>query len=151
MRLLVFGLGVGLFVSAFGGAGCDRAAANDVVDCRDATWWSGRSAEWPVDTFWIGDARVSLTDAMDRLELPAQSGREALQTALIVAELELASDRGPSAADRLLPHVYAGHAWLAEAQGDAASRAGRVDGRSDGSDRDARQLADALAQQMCGS
>lgn len=145
MRLLVVGAwsvagllgGLGLV-----GSGCDPASANDVVDCRDASWWSGRSAEWPVDTFWLGDTRFTLVEAMDRLELPARTGLEALQTTLIVAELELASGSTAKPESELLPHVYAGHAWLAEA-GSA--------GPSEGSDRDARQLADALAQQMCGS
>ena len=153
MRLLVVGAwSVALALSVLGltGSGCDRAAANESAGCHDAAWWSGRSAEWPVDTFWIGDARVSFTDAMDRLELPARSGRDALQTALIVAELELAAHPELDTQDRLLPHVYAGHAYLAEAGPGATGESTRVDGPVEGSDRDAAELAEVLARATCG-
>ncbi len=159
MRLLVVvawsaALLVGM-LGFVGGSGCDRASANQTpaaleTACHDATWWSGRSADWGVDTFWIGDARVSFTDAMDRLELPPRSGRDALQAALIVAELELATHPPTEVESRLLPHVYAGHAFLAQASSDGVAEAGREDGRSGGSDRDAARLAEALTQATCG-
>ncbi|MEZ4322682.1 MAG: hypothetical protein R3F61_34765 [Myxococcota bacterium] len=108
-------------------------STDPVAPCGDAAFWSGRSADWPLDEVWVGGAPVALSDAMDLLELPARDGRDALSAALIVAELNLAA----GGAEDALPLVYAGHAWLSTDDGSAS-----LDG-------EASELAGALDAQIC--
>jgi len=95
--------------SLLGGCGVDPIAS-----CGDASYWSEHSADWPLDRVWVGDSELGLAEAMDRIELPATTAREALAASLVVAELNLAAG-GDS---EILALVYAGHGWIASDDGD---------------------------------
>ena len=103
--------------------------AESPVLCGDASFWSERSADWPLDDVWIGEEPMELADAIDLLELPATDGRDALHRALVVAELNLAA----GGSEATLSRVYAGHAWVSTDDGDpaveseAAALAGALD------------------------
>ncbi|MCB9677114.1 MAG: hypothetical protein H6737_18500 [Alphaproteobacteria bacterium] len=108
-------------------------AVDSAAPCGDAAYWSGRSADWPLDEVWVGGEPLALSEAMDLLELPPADARDALTAALVVAELNLAA----GGSDDVLPHVYAGHAWLSLDDGDPAL------------EHEAAELARALESSSC--
>ena len=112
---------------------CVACATDPDAPCGDSTFWSQRSAEWPVDTLWIGGEAVAMYEAMDLLELPPRDARDRLSTALVVAELNLAA----GASEDVLPLVYAGHSWLSYDDGDPTVA------------HEADALADALESHVC--